>query len=306
MAKTKAPIHPAQAEALAQYHQLVALLADRVRSVAKGYQTGAYVTGRPGSGKTHTVRRILDECQANYVFLNGRVSPAALFQEIEDRPESLLVIDDVPLLFNNAQAAQILMAAIGGDPGVPRWVTYSTKTLRSKVDFQGGIVAVSNRPLRHDPVGSALASRLATLEHEPTDEMLISFMKSESRKGMKDVTAKECSMVLEYIIDVCRSGDHRIDLRHYFKGIEDYRCWKSETCESDWRILVRSSVRRVGADDLPPMPVSRSETKAAEHEIVRELHERRLARDILEIEWRQRTGKEMDSYYRRKRELRLR
>lgn len=305
MAKDKSPIRSERSGALTQYTQLVRLLGDRVRSVARGYQTGAYVTGRPGSGKTHTVRRILEECKTNYVFLNGRLSPAALYDEIEERPDSVLVIDDIPLLFNNLQAAQILMAAVGGDPGVPRRVTYSIKGLRRITEYNGGIIAISNRPLRQDPAGLALASRLATLEHEPTDEMLIAFIESEARKGVKDVPVKECLMVFEHIIDVCRAGDYRIDLRYFFKGIEDYRCWKSETCETDWRALVRSSMRRVHADELPLVPVTRAGTKTAEHEIVRELHARKLARDVLEVEWRKLTGKTMDSFYRRKRELGL-
>ncbi len=306
MVKTKSPVLPESSEALTQYHQLVRLLADRVRSVATGYQTGAYLTGRPGSGKTYTVRRVLDECKASYIFLNGRLSPAALYDEIESRPDSLLVIDDVPLLFNNLQATQILMAAVGGDPGIPRRVTYSTKGLRRITEYNGGIIAISNRPLRQDPAGMALASRLASLEHEPTDEMLIAFIESEARKGVKDVPAKECLMVFEHVVEVCRSGDYRMDLRYFFKGLEDYRCWKSETCETDWRALVRSSMRRVHADELPLTPVTRVGTKTAEHEIVRELHGQQLARDVLEVEWRKRTGKEMDSYYRRKRELGLR
>jgi hypothetical protein len=298
-------LHTNQSEALAHYQSLIGVLADRVRSVAKGFQTGAYISGRPGSGKTHTVRRVLDECKADYTIHNGRVSAAALFNEIEDRPDSLLVIDDVPLLFANLQASQILMAAVGGDPGIPRRVTYNIKPIRRAVEFQGGIIAISNVPLRHDPAGKALASRLVTLEHEPTDEMLIAFMESEARKGLKDIPPKECLMVFEHVVHVCRAGDFRIDLRNYFKGIEDYRCWKSEDCETDWRILIKSSMRRVSADELPSEAMTRAEMKAAEYEIVKELHAMRLEPDILAAEWLKQTQKKMDSYYRRKRELRL-
>lgn len=91
--------------------------------MAKGYQTGAYIVGRHGGSKTHTVCRVLDECEAAYSLVNGRVTPAALFDALAEWPDATLVIDDVPLLFAHPQAAQILMAAIGGDPGVPRRVT---------------------------------------------------------------------------------------------------------------------------------------------------------------------------------------
>ena len=225
--------------------------------MAGKFQTGAYlVDDCAGSGKTHTVRRILEEREANYVILNGRITPAALYDEIEERPDSVIVIDDVPTLFDSQHAAQILLAAIGGDPGTARQVTYVTKAARRITEFKGGVIAISNRPLRRDPASLALASRMASLEHEPTDEMLVAFMRDAARRGVSGVPARECVTVCEHIVDVCRSGDYRIDLRHFFKGIEDYRCWKSGVCETDWRVLVESAMHRVGADELPPAPAS--------------------------------------------------
>ena len=305
MTQTLATTKAARAAALDQYRRLVALLADRVRSVARGFQTGAYIVGRPGAGKTHTVRRVLDACEADYVFLNGRVTPAALYDAIEERPDSVLVIDDVSTLFNHLQAAQILMAAVGGDPGTPRRVTYVTKAEKRETHFRGGVIAIANRPLGHDPVAAALASRLAVLEHEPTDDMLIAFMGAEARKGVKDVPGRECLQVFEHVVEVCRGGEYRVDLRYFYKGLEDYRCWKAGDCEADWKILIQSSMHRVSAYDLPPAPATRAETKAAEQDVARELHERGLPRDELAREWRARTGKAMDSYYRRTRELGL-
>jgi hypothetical protein len=305
MAKKPTP-GPARAAALDQYGRLLALLADRVRSVAKGFQTGAYIVGRPGAGKTHTARRVLDAAGTDYVLLNGRVTPAALYEEIEDRPDSVLVIDDVSTLFDSLPAAQLLMAAVGGDPDTPRRVTYVTKAARRITEFRGGVIALSNRPLGRDPAAAALASRLAVLEHEPTDDMLVAFMEGEARRGVKKVPPRECLAVFEHVVAVCRAADYRIDLRHFFKGIEDYRCWKSGECETDWRVLVESGMRRVPAEALPPAPVTRAGTKAFEYEAVRDLHGRGLDRDELEREWRERTGKAMDSYYRRRRELGLR
>jgi hypothetical protein len=302
------PPSPKAAHSLAldHYDRLVALLADRVRSVVRRYQTGAYIVGRPGAGKTHTVRRVLDDSKTNHVFLNGRVSPAALFDEIAERPDSLLVIDDVSSLFKNLQAAQILMAAVGGDPGTPRRVTYQIKSTKRTAHFSGGLIAICNRPLGHDPVASALASRLVVLEHEPTDEMLIAFMESQARKGVSGIPAKECLAVFEFVVDVSRAGDYRIDLRNFFKGLDDYRCWKSGECEMDWKALVKSGMRQVPAGELPPGPLTRAGTKSVEYEIVQKLHDQNLSREELEKKWREQTGKSMDSYYRRKREMGLR
>ena len=53
----------------------------------------------------------LDKALAFYCGSLGMERPA-----IEEKPEAVLVIDDVTSLFSNLQAAQILMAAVGGDP----------------------------------------------------------------------------------------------------------------------------------------------------------------------------------------------
>jgi hypothetical protein len=306
MPRSKPLRPPAPPEALTHYHRLVALLADRVRSVARGYQTGAYLVGRPGGGKTHTVCRALEEDGVDFVLVNGRLSPAALFDAFEERPDSVHVIDDVPLLFSNQQAAQILMAAVGGDPRVPRRVTYLTRGSRRVVEVTGGLIAISNRPLSHDPAGRALASRMAILEHEPTDDMLVAFMRDQATRGLKDVPADESMEVCEHVISECRAADYRIDLRYFYKAIEDYRCWKSGACATEWRVLVKSAMRRVVAEELPPAPLTRAGTKATEYEVVRELHGQDLSREALGAAWREKTGKGMDSYYRRRRELGLR
>lgn len=74
-----------------------------------------------------------------------------LYEQLALHPESVIVIDDIPSLLGERTALQILMAALGGEPGEPRPVTYSTKNKdeRGKAfDFSGGVIAISNVPLR--------------------------------------------------------------------------------------------------------------------------------------------------------------
>ena len=41
--------------------------------------------------------------------------------------EHCIVLDDVPSLFADKQAIQILLPALDGEPGMPRTVTYKTR-----------------------------------------------------------------------------------------------------------------------------------------------------------------------------------
>jgi hypothetical protein len=65
-------------------------------------------------------------------------------------------------------------------------------------------------------------------------------------------------------------------------------------------------MRRVARDELPPATVTRAGTKASEHEVVQKLYGRKQQPGALAAECPQGTGKAMDSYHRRKRELGLR
>src|SRR3954453_17949182 len=112
---------------LDEFEAMLDLIRDRTRSVAEGYQVGAYLVGRPGSSKTYTVQATLERLDTPWTYRNSRMSPMGLYCLLEEHPEHTVVLDDISTLFNQPQSLQILMAALGGKPGRPRTVTYVTK-----------------------------------------------------------------------------------------------------------------------------------------------------------------------------------
>lgn len=142
------------------FAKLTDLIRDRTRSVAERYQVGCYLVGRAGTGKTYTVSETLDSLGKLWILRNSRMSPMGLWTLLEEHPEHTVVLDDISTLFNEVSALQILMAALGGKPGQPRTITYTTKDKheRKSFEFHGGIVAISNVALRRDPLADAVAS----------------------------------------------------------------------------------------------------------------------------------------------------
>jgi hypothetical protein len=292
-------------EHLQNFESMRHLLRDRVRSVAQHYHVGCYITGRPGSSKTFTVVEELARLGTPWTLRNSRMSAAGLYELLHEHPEHTVVIDDVPSVLADKQALQILMAAMGGAAGKPRPVTYTTKDVRNVFDFHGGIVAVSNVPLRRDPLADALQSRVPLLEHEPTDAMLASFMRHRAGGGFEDLSPCECREVVEFVIAESAACDYRLDLRSMSKGLQDFRIVKHGKTHCCWRDLIRSGLKKI----VKSLSGSQANGRAAEalrdQELARELFGRypgaqdKAARDQA---WQTATGKSVDQLYRRRRQ----
>ncbi|OJW13023.1 MAG: hypothetical protein BGO49_19630 [Planctomycetales bacterium 71-10] len=222
---------------------------------------------------------------------------------LAEHPEHTVVLDDISTLFGQKGALQILLAALGGSPGEPRAVTYATKDERKSFEFTGGIVAISNVPLRRDPLADAVASRVALLEHEPSDEMLAVFMRHEALKGFEDIPPEECREVVEFVIAETRACDYRLDLRSMKKAWQDYRLDRHGKSQRPWRDLVRSSLKRLVEPGVPD-PGSRGERveweRAVALDLFRQFPADKRGRDE---EWARLVGSSPHSLYRRKREL---
>lgn len=290
---------------LHEFERLLDRVRDRARGVAERYQNGCYLVGRPGSSKTHTVMETLDAIKAPWACRNSRMSPLGLFAFLEEHPEHTCVLDDIPSLFDQRQALQIIMAAMGGEVGKRRELTYTTKDKyeRKSFWFNGGIIAISNLPLRRDPLADAVASRVVLLEHEPSDEMIAAFMRHRAIQGYRDLEPQECLVVVEFVITEARAADYRLDLRHMTKAWEDFRLAKHGKALTPWQELVSSSLKRICTADSV-LPVRRADEQARDGEIALEVF-RRYPEDKQrrDEQWRAMTGKSVDVLYRHGRQL---
>ncbi|QDT24340.1 AAA family ATPase [Gimesia chilikensis] len=248
------------------------LIRDRVVSVANGYQTGVYIVGRPGTSKTFTVRQELELLDKPWVNKNARMTPMGLFEFLADHPEHVIVLDDITSLFKNEQALQILLAALDGQPDEPRLISYKSKDRDERIWFTGSIIAISNIPLRHDPLARALGSRIVMLEHEPTDEEVAVFIRHLALQGYPELSPDECLEVAEFLIAETRKMDQRLDLRHLTKAWQDYRQVKQGDALTSWQDLVRSSLQKQIAE--PVRAISKDEDKEIQRQLIKELTER--------------------------------
>jgi hypothetical protein len=259
---------PSDEDLLQSFYQKLQLIRDRVASVVHRYHTAAYLVGRPGSSKTYTVKEELGRLDVPWVYQNARMTPMGLFDFIAEHPEHIIVLDDIASLFKNDQAVQILLAALDGKPGEPRVVTYKSADVELKVLFSGAIIAISNIPLRSDPLARALGSRIVVLDHEPSDAEIAAFIRNLALKGFEDLSADECIEVSEFVISETRAFDLRLDLRHLTKAFQDYRQYKHGRSLTSWQDLVRTSLRKLALD--PITISSKKDDIAAQRQKVRD------------------------------------
>lgn len=196
-----------------------------------------------------------------------------LFKILAEHPEHTIALDDIVTLFRHKQALQVLMAALDGEPGKPRTITYNTKTEDRKIQFSGGIVAISNVPLHSDPLAHAVASRVVQLEHEPSDPEIAAFMSKLAQGGYKGLSPEQCQEVVAFVIDETRAYDERLDLRHLTKAYDDRRQWEDGKSKSSWQDLVRTSLKKMIADERMTIPFSKQVDIVQQREKVKEAME---------------------------------
>jgi hypothetical protein len=286
-----------------EFERKLQIVRDRVNSVVHLYHTACYLVGRPGTSKTFTVKKELEQLEVPWAYRNARMTPMGMFDFIADHPEHILVLDDIGTLFKNEQALQILLAALDGDPGERRLVTYKSKDEDLEVWFTGGIIAISNVALRHDPLARALGSRITSLEHEPSDDEIAAYMRHLALKGYKGLDASECMEVAEFVIEETRGCDQRLDLRHLTKAWDDFRQFKDGRAETPWPELVRTSLHQLLTEATIPM--SKQEEIEQQRELAQQLMDKYPGDSKRQLaEWQRITAMGKSLFYTRIRQAR--
>lgn len=292
-----------------------AIVRDYVRGVARQYATGLYLFGRPGTAKTHTVRKVLDEeIREIYTYQRGHLTPIGLFELIAENPEEVIVLDDLGAVLGSDVALQILLSALEHPTSADRSrvVKYRRKGREDRAVFRGGIICISNKGLHDDEMLGAFKSRVHTLNYDPTDAQLGAMMLSIAGRGWPSGSARPtiapeaAFAVARHLIGEMLRLDCRFDLRLLVnKAFPDYQQWVDGEAESDWRDLITASIEEhlVAVRHPAETPTGREARKEEERTILREIVSNHPSRDERVRAWVERTGKSERAFYRRLAEL---
>lgn len=289
----------------------VGLVRDCVKRVALGYTTGCYTYGPPGTGKTYLTQDTLEQVGVKPVYLNGFSTTAGLAESLRANNTSIIVIDDVPNLGKDERALAILMAATWGKPGTGRTVSYvkaGQAGQSSTFTFSGGIIMLSNIPLRSRYAQQALESRVDVQQFDPSQEELFAFVRDHyldgyhAERGEHSLSGDECAVVIDHVIAQCCLNSSRFDLRKIVKAFAQFAQWRNGDAESDWRDSVASTV--VGhTSDIRHTLVAGDEQRAEDLATLSSILDTTDDPKEQVRLWEQRTGLSRRTFYRRKGEL---
>ncbi len=309
-------ISPEDARHLESYARKTMMIRDRTAAVARGYQTGLFLWGPGGVGKSHTVIETLREMQAHVVLFNARMTGRGLFNALAQYPDAVHVLEDMEPLMRDGGAMGVLRSALwgtrrhGASGPMERIVTWTTHRMEHSMVFTGGLVIVANKEPPQNPEWDAIRTRIACLHLQPTEAEIRAMMRRMALNGYqhdgRHLDPAVCGEVCEFTIRESLAMHRTLDLRLLVNALQDYLLWEEGDSVCHWFDLVAARLRerptffRVAVD----VATGRADIKRRDQLIAREIMELTANRDERMRLWAARTGKSEKALYRRMAEIR--
>ena len=294
------------AENLERLEKKLALIRDRVRSVALRYNTGFFLFGAGGSGKTHAVRGELESLGTRWILHNSTMTAAGLFDMLHDLPDHVHLLEDMEQLYADKKAVGYLRSATWGDANMQnRLITKTIHQKRVSFEFTGGIIILSNMPLGEIASLRALATRLNPAEFNPTEEEKQALMWKIAEGGKFGLSPATCEEVCDYLVFYAKNGAKPIDLRLLDNAFNDRLMYDRGESLTHWKDML---VSRIDAQIVEPKitPRSRQARLMDERDVAKQLYDKYPdSREDRCREWKERVGKSERALYRRAAELGL-
>ncbi len=303
-------LSPDDQAALKELNKKLQIIRDLVVSVVKKYTTGLILTGRGGTGKSWTVIEELKRLKADYDLHNSHMTARGLFDALSAKCDSNHVIEDNEPLFRDQKALGVLRSAtwatLRDDKGRPVRHLFC-ETFRESGDtvFNGGIIAILNRPISRMPEVQAWATRLPHSDLDVTNDEIAALMRSVALKGHRigevSLEPNACLEVADFLIDNSRELKRALDMRMLVIAFAHRYQAEARHSKSCWQDLVRSLLRGRPVVGDVELIGKRERDKARELAIVREIVDLD-PKDRLRV-WEQKAHKGKSAMYRRLDEL---
>jgi hypothetical protein len=296
--------------AIEGFHQKCQVIRDWITAIHERMQTGLYVYGAGGIGKSHTVLEQLDHLKANYKVFNSRMTAKGLFECLKKDQDCIHVLEDLERIQSDKDSQSLLRAALWAPGGRGRKVTWTTAKGPDEFTFSGGIVMLANRPLASLPELEALATRIAVYRLEATHEEMLAKLYELTAAGYRlgDRTVLQsdsCREVAAYLLREAKKDGCPLNLRLLFQSYGDYALWENDLSGCHWHDLVAIRVQEtVSSFKHEAETLSAEDRKLRCREAVRQVMKEAPGDAAEQFRlYKARTGRSRADFFRHKREI---
>ena len=256
---------------LAEANKKKQLLIDRVTGVAKGLKPGLLVYGRGGTGKSFVVTDHLKALNVSYQTCNSHSTPLKLCELLASHPNEIILLEDCESILTGKVSLGILRSATESSTrdrnGNPVRIVHYNGRPKMNFQFNGGVIMLMNQGLSSDPVAQALASRIETVNYNPSSDEVGASMKELATKGYRIdqycLSPDECTEIVDFVIDESRRCGGELNFRMMRRAFEDYYLADSNGAGCSWKDLVSSMIME---QPCVLNPISQQSTRKTQHE----------------------------------------
>lgn len=232
-------------------------MAQLVQMACKGTLRSLLIYGGPGTGKTYTIMKTVQEMGLtkgkDYQKLSGKATPAEIYKTLfMFRDGGLVIFDDLDSMWGNQDATNVLKAALDTSPVREiSWVSSNTvnvskmddrereeffKTIDDQIssdpakvrypssfDFTGRVIFISN--LKKEEFDTAILSRSAKINMDLTPAQILQRMrKILPTLGGDDVPLSRKEELLDHLLVMHgRKEITAVTMREFTKGLDIVR-----------------------------------------------------------------------------------
>jgi Cdc6-like AAA superfamily ATPase len=205
--------------------QIMQTLEDDTRRIAQGDKLlpGLLVYGKPGTGKTQTIRRVLKEEGIKPIVIDEKLTAYSrvLWALYEYRTNQIIIIDDNDSIFDSEDNVNLLKKVLDMKPvrrveiNQPVKIFGTNNVVEESFDFDSKLIFISNKV----QMDSAIKSRLSGVMHEInfTKEEMLELIKENLYNLYSDIstiTDKMREDVYEFV-EAIMPGVNDIDYRAF-------------------------------------------------------------------------------------------
>lgn len=180
-----------------------------VGMVGMGDLLGCTLIGPPGMGKTHIVRKVLEEMGVKYKVYGGHITCAGIYEYLFENMDSLLFFDDVSQVVNNVEIMEMLKQALNLGSR-DRVLHYRSKGVLAagvpkEFIFSGRIIFAFNTMDKKNPNVKAIMDRAPPIELKFNRKEVLEAFYKVAESGAGGLLEHEKLIIVKEIEDYTNS-----------------------------------------------------------------------------------------------------